>query len=111
MAVLLDTNVLLRLVQPHHASAQIATRALRTLRADNETLNITQQHIVEFWGGWQPAQLPLTAWDIRRNRPQQKLAPSSSYSCCCRNFRSKMHESALWLATRSRAKTLTMPDS
>jgi predicted nucleic acid-binding protein len=36
-------------VQPHHPSAQIATRALRKLRADNETLNITQQNIVEFW--------------------------------------------------------------
>jgi predicted nucleic acid-binding protein len=49
MAVLLDTNILLRLVQPHHPSAQIAIRALRELHAANEALHITQQNIVEFW--------------------------------------------------------------
>ncbi|MGA2848480.1 MAG: type II toxin-antitoxin system VapC family toxin [Terracidiphilus sp.] len=49
MAVLLDTNVLLRLVQPHHPSAPLALRALQTLRTSNEMLHITQQNIVEFW--------------------------------------------------------------
>lgn len=49
MAVLLDTNVLLRLVQPHHPSAPLALRALQTLRTNNEMLHITQQNIVEFW--------------------------------------------------------------
>jgi predicted nucleic acid-binding protein len=49
MPVLLDTNILLRLAQPHHPSAPVAARALRALRANNETLHITQQNIVEFW--------------------------------------------------------------
>jgi predicted nucleic acid-binding protein len=49
MAILLDTNILLRLAQPHHPGASVAARALRTLRAANETLHITQQNIVEFW--------------------------------------------------------------
>jgi predicted nucleic acid-binding protein len=49
MAVLLDTNILIRLAQPHHPSAPVATQALRTLRAANETLHIAQQNIVEFW--------------------------------------------------------------
>jgi len=49
MAVLLDTNVLLRLAQPHHPSAHVAARALRALRIGGETLHITQQNIVEFW--------------------------------------------------------------
>ncbi len=49
MAVLLDTNILLRLAQPHHPNATVATRALRALRAANEMLYITQQNIVEFW--------------------------------------------------------------
>lgn len=49
MAVLLDTNILLRLTQPHHPNALVAARALRALRAGNETLHITQQNIVEFW--------------------------------------------------------------
>ena len=49
MAVLLDTNILLRLAQPHHPSAPVAARALRSLRANNEMLHIAQQNIVEFW--------------------------------------------------------------
>jgi predicted nucleic acid-binding protein len=49
MAVLLDTNILLRLAQPHHPSARVAARALKALRDSGETLHITQQNIVEFW--------------------------------------------------------------
>jgi len=49
MAVLLDTNISLRLAQPHHPSAPVAARALRSLRANNEMLHIAQQNIVEFW--------------------------------------------------------------
>jgi len=49
MAVLLDTNILLRLAQPYHPSAPVAARALKALRLSNETLHITQQNIVEFW--------------------------------------------------------------
>lgn len=49
MAVLIDTNILLRLAQPHHPSAPIAVRALRLLREANETLHLTQQNLVEFW--------------------------------------------------------------
>jgi len=49
MAVLLDTNVLLRLAQPQHPSAPLAAKALKALRAGNETLHIAQQNIVEFW--------------------------------------------------------------
>ena len=49
MAVLLDTNILLRLAQPNHLSALTARRALRTLREANETLHIVHQNLVEFW--------------------------------------------------------------
>lgn len=49
MAVLLDTNILLRLAQPHHPHTRAAARALRALRAGNEALHIVQQNIVEFW--------------------------------------------------------------
>jgi len=49
MAVLLDTNILLRLAQPHHPSASVAARALRTLSAANEALHIVPQNLVEFW--------------------------------------------------------------
>jgi predicted nucleic acid-binding protein len=49
MAVLLDTNILLRLLQPHHPHNPIVERALKILHVQNETLNITAQNIVEFW--------------------------------------------------------------
>jgi hypothetical protein len=49
MAVLRDTKILVRLAQLHHPISHVALRALRSLRASNETLHITQQNIVEFW--------------------------------------------------------------
>jgi predicted nucleic acid-binding protein len=49
MAVLLDTNILLRLLQPHHPHSPLAEGALNTLRNRNEVLNLTAQSLVEFW--------------------------------------------------------------
>src|ERR1035441_9787126 len=49
MAILLDTNILLRLLQPHSAHAPIAEKALNALRSRNEALQITAQNLVEFW--------------------------------------------------------------
>jgi len=49
MAILLDTNILLRLSQPHCAHAPIAEKALNVLRRRDETLHITSQNLVEFW--------------------------------------------------------------
>jgi predicted nucleic acid-binding protein len=49
MAVLVDTNVLLRISQPDTAHATIAERALDALRIRNEELRITSQNLVEFW--------------------------------------------------------------
>ena len=49
MAVLLDTNILLRLLQPHHPHSPFAERALNTLRKRDEVLNLTTQNLVEFW--------------------------------------------------------------
>jgi predicted nucleic acid-binding protein len=49
MAILLDTNILLRIAQPHSAHAPIAERALAALRFRGETLHITSQYLVEFW--------------------------------------------------------------
>jgi predicted nucleic acid-binding protein len=49
MAILLDTNVLLRLVQRRHSHSALATHATNTLDARNETMLIAHQNIVEFW--------------------------------------------------------------
>jgi predicted nucleic acid-binding protein len=49
MAILIDTNILLRLLQPHHPHSAVAERAVRTLRTRNESLNVTPQNLMEFW--------------------------------------------------------------
>ena len=49
MAVLTDTNIFLRLLQPHHPHCQIAGQVLDFLRAREEVLNITSQNLVELW--------------------------------------------------------------
>lgn len=57
MAVLVDTNILLRISQPDTAHTAIAERALDALRIRNEELLITSQNLVEFWA---VATRPLT---------------------------------------------------
>lgn len=49
MAILLDTNILLRLAQKHHPQFWRAQYATEVLNSKNETLVITHQSIVEFW--------------------------------------------------------------
>jgi predicted nucleic acid-binding protein len=46
---LVDTNILLRMLQPHTTQAVIANRALDVLRARSEELHIAAQNLVEFW--------------------------------------------------------------
>jgi predicted nucleic acid-binding protein len=49
MAILLDTNILLRLLQPHHPHCSTAERAIDVLRGRNELLNIVPQNLIELW--------------------------------------------------------------
>jgi predicted nucleic acid-binding protein len=49
MAVLLDTNILIRLMNPQSPQAVIAEGALSALRTSGEELQITSQNLVEFW--------------------------------------------------------------
>jgi predicted nucleic acid-binding protein len=49
MAVLLATNVLLRLVQRRQSHSALFTHATNALDARNETMLIAHQSIVEFW--------------------------------------------------------------
>jgi predicted nucleic acid-binding protein len=49
MAILIDTNILLRLLQPHHPHCALVERAVGILRTRNETLNVTPQNLMEFW--------------------------------------------------------------
>jgi predicted nucleic acid-binding protein len=62
MAVLLDTNILLRLAQPESAHAPIAERALLALRASQKDLQITSQNLIEFWA---VAIRPMQGWVLR----------------------------------------------
>ena len=49
MSVLLDTNVLLRLAQPHHRQYRAATGGVARARLAGEALSVTPQNIAEFW--------------------------------------------------------------
>lgn len=49
MAYLFDTNVLLRIIQPHHLMFEQATMAVETLLEREETVCICPQNVREFW--------------------------------------------------------------
>jgi predicted nucleic acid-binding protein len=49
MAIFIDTNILLRAVQPSHPMHPVALRALETLLAGEESLFIAIQNVAEFW--------------------------------------------------------------
>jgi len=49
MPILIDTNVLLRSVQPNHPMHATAVRALETLMKRQETLVVAFQNVAEFW--------------------------------------------------------------
>jgi predicted nucleic acid-binding protein len=49
VAILFDTNILLRWTQKHHPHSATAVWALKALRSRNEELHIAPQNIVEFW--------------------------------------------------------------
>lgn len=49
MAILVDTNILLRSIQPHHPHYALVEKAFALLRGGKETLFVTIQNLVEFW--------------------------------------------------------------
>jgi predicted nucleic acid-binding protein len=49
MAFLIDTNILLRTLQPHHPHCAAAERAVAALRIRDEALHVAAQNLVEFW--------------------------------------------------------------
>jgi predicted nucleic acid-binding protein len=49
MAILVDSNILLRSVQTHHPHYALVERAFAVLRAGNETLTVAVQNLIEFW--------------------------------------------------------------
>jgi predicted nucleic acid-binding protein len=49
MPVLVDTNLLLRSLDPNHLMNACAVYALTQLRGQGETLHIVPQNLIEFW--------------------------------------------------------------
>ncbi len=49
MALLVDTNILLRSVQTHHPHYALVERAFLSLRGQKEALYVAVQNFVEFW--------------------------------------------------------------
>lgn len=63
MSVLIDTNVLLRSVQPSHPMHGPAVRTVATLIRDGEAVLITPQIVAEFWNvATRPVQLNGLGW-------------------------------------------------
>ena len=50
MSYLIDTNVILRRLQPAHPMSGQAAQALRSLHARGESLCVIPQNVIEFWG-------------------------------------------------------------
>lgn len=86
MACLVDTNVLLRSLQPHHSMHQDAVEAIASLLQKGETVNIVPQVVIEFWNvctrpvannglGLTPAQ---TETEVQKVEALLKLLPDSS---------------------------------
>lgn len=49
MPFLIDTNILLRSIDPSHSMNAAAVQKLRALREQGEQLCITPQNLIEFW--------------------------------------------------------------
>jgi len=49
MDCLLDTNILLRMIDRQHAASKLVRKALEILRAGDHNLFIAPQNLVEFW--------------------------------------------------------------
>lgn len=49
MPLLVDTNILLRSIDPIHPMNAVTIQALTTLRSQGEQLYITPQNLIEFW--------------------------------------------------------------
>lgn len=63
MSILVDTNVLLRSVQPSHPLHGPAVRTIASLMRDGESLVITPQIVAEFWNAaTRPAEQNGLGW-------------------------------------------------
>jgi predicted nucleic acid-binding protein len=49
MSILLDTNIMLRSVEPNHPMHNIADAAVGTLLGNQETIVLVSQNLYEFW--------------------------------------------------------------
>ena len=67
MAILIDTNVLLRSAQPSHPMHAAALHALETLLAREELLYLSIQNVAEFWNSaTRPAEVNGLGFTIER---------------------------------------------
>jgi predicted nucleic acid-binding protein len=68
MIYLVDTNVILRLVDPEHPLHQPARQAVRQLKQSHR-LQVTGQNLIEFWGvATRPAYQNGLGWGLARAR-------------------------------------------
>ena len=66
MSVFVDTNILLRSVQPSHSFHDMAVRSVSALIASGEALVVTPQIIAEYWNAATRPQPKNRAWPVAR---------------------------------------------
>jgi predicted nucleic acid-binding protein len=85
VSILLDTNILLRRVQPSHPSHALAVDSVARLLAAGEAVHFTLQNIAEFWNvATRPAQhnglgfpAPLTLAEVEKIEAAFELLPDT----------------------------------
>jgi hypothetical protein len=107
MAVLLDTNILLRLSQPHHPHNSIAKQALIILRRQDEVLHIASQNVVEFWG-CRYAAIHLNGLAYNIEQAAAEIAHCGGYLNCFQRSPSKSNGNGLSEPSVSGERTPTM---
>jgi predicted nucleic acid-binding protein len=86
MSILLDTNILLRSIQPFHPDFVLAQNAIACLIDDGENTNIAVQNIIEFWAvATRPKKenglgmdFDMLAWEVAKMKRLFRVLPETT---------------------------------
>ncbi len=79
MPYLFDSNCFLRLAEKNGQQGQVVLRAIRKLRAANETIHYTPQIIAEFWNVCTRPSYARGGLDLTTERTERKVAVIEKY--------------------------------
>lgn len=108
MAVLFDTNILLRMAQKHHPHNATAERALDVLLDGNEDIVVVSQTLVEFWA---VASRPLSANGLGLTIEDTAIEVQNTKYFCRLLNELPVHEEWLRLVTKYRVSGKNVHDA